>query len=307
MRHRVQLIGALLLLPLAVHAAPACAQDVPTTSLPDVVVSGRSLERTVEAFVDEVTSPPPGHGPARWAQRVCVGVVNLQPEAAQVVIDRVSEAATLINLDSMGAGCSPNILVMATDDADGLARALVRAHPHAFRPRYAGASQAASKLAAFSTTSNPIRWWHVSMPVVRGTDVPAVRMPGGRAPEIPGSGLLTTEVVNRMRRSFVILDITKMEGATFQQIGDYVAMVAFAQIDPDAETSSFDTVLNLFSGPQLAGQLTEWDRAYLRALYGAYLNERNPMAQLGSVGSLMVRDRRATERANPQPDRISRD
>ena len=112
---------------------------------------------------------------------------------------------------------------------------------------------------------------------------------------------MTTEVTNRLLRSFVILDISKMEGATFQQVGDYVAMVALAQIDPDADTASFDTVMNLFDQPRHAETLTDWDQAYLRALYGAYLNERNPNAQLGSVGSVMVRDRRAAERAGRTP------
>lgn len=301
------LTAALLVSPLAEQTTPASAQDSPATSVEDVVVSGRSLRQAVEAFVGEVTNPPPGHGPARWAQRVCVGVVNLRQDAAQVVIERVSEAATVINLDPMGPGCSPNILVIATDDADGLANALVEGQPLAFRPGYAGASQSGRKLDAFRTTSNPVRWWHVSMPVTRGSENPAVRMPGQRAPEIPGGSLLTTEVVNRLRRSFVILDITKMEGATFQQVGDYVAMVALAQVDPDADTSSFDTVMNLFSDPEHVGNLTEWDQAYLRALYGAYLNERNPNAQLGSVENLMVRDRRAIERARPGPESASQD
>lgn len=293
------LTAALLFSPLADQTKPLSAQDSPATSVEDVVVSGRSLRQTVEAFVGEVTNPPPGHGPARWAQRVCVAVVNLRQDAAQVVIERVSEAATVINLDPMGPGCSPNILVIATDDADGLANALVEGQPLAFRPGYAGASQSFRKLDAFRTTSNPVRWWHVSMPVIRGSDIPAVRMPGQRAPEIPGGSRLTTEVVNRLRRSFVILDVTKMEGATFQQVGDYVAMVALAQVDPDADTSSFDTVLNLFNDPEHVGNLTEWDQAYMRALYGAYLNERNPNAQLGSVESLMVRDRRASPRPEP--------
>lgn len=282
-----------------VQATPP--QDPPATVVDDVVVNGRSLRQTVEAFVSAITSPPPGHGPARWDRRVCVGVVNLRRDAAQIVIDQVSAAATLIDLEPAGPGCSPNILVIATADANALANALVEGQPNAFRPDYAGASRSARALEAFRTTSEPVRWWHVSMPVTRDQGAPAVRMPDGGPPIIPGGGLLTTEVTNRLLRSFVILDVSKMEGATFQQVGDYVAMVALAQIDPDADTASFDTVMNLFDQPRHAETLTEWDQAYLRALYGAYLNERNPNAQLGSVGSVMVRDRRAAQRAGRTP------
>lgn len=293
------LSAVFLLSGFAEQAAPP--QEAPATVVDDVVVNGRSLRQTVDAFVSEITNPPPGHGPARWDRRICVGVVNLQRDAAQIVIDRVSEAATLIDLEPAGPGCSPNILVIATDDANGLANALVEGQPRAFRPNYSGASQSARALEAFRVTSQPVRWWHVSMPVTRDSGAPAVRLPGESAPMIPGSGRLTTEVTNRLLRSFVILDITKMEGATFQQVGDYVAMVALAQIDPDADTSSFDTVMNLFDDPGHSETLTDWDQAYLRALYGAYLNQRNPNAQLGSVGSVMVRDRRASERATPEP------
>jgi len=95
-----------------------------------------------------------------------------------------------------------------------------------------------------------------------------------------------------------------MEGVTFQQVGDYVAMVALAQIDAEADASSFDTVLNLFDDPAHTETLTYWDRSYLSALYGSYLNQLHPSAQLGAVGSLMTRDRRAAEReatADPAP------
>ena len=294
------LLSAAFLMSGSVQVAPS--QEPPATAVEDVVVNGRSLRQTVEAFVSEVTSPPPGHGPARWDRRVCVGVVNLRQTAAQTLIDRVSDAATLIDLEPAGPGCSPNILIIATDDADGLANALVERQPHAFRPQYSGASQSARKLEAFRTTTKPVRWWHVSMPVTRDGGAPAVRLPGYGAPMIPGSGRLTTEVTNRLLRSFVILDITKMEGTSFEQVGDYVAMVALAQIDPDADTSSFNTVMNLFDDPSHSETLTDWDQAYLRALYSAYLNERNPNAQLGSVGGAMVRDRQRAERARPDPD-----
>ena len=281
---------------VALQAATPAPATPAATHLEDVVVNGRSLRETVEAFVDDVTAPPPGHGPARWNRRVCVGVVNLRRDAAEVVIDRVSEAARSIGLEPAGPGCSPNILVIATDQADTLTNALVDARPAAFRPGYTGASQSSRALEAFRSSSRPVRWWHVSLPVVRDTGAPAVALPGEGPPIIPGSGRLTTEVTNRLLRSFVILDLARMDGVTFQQVGDYVAMVALAQIDPEAQTAGFDTVLNLFSDPDHGEAMTDWDRSYLASLYDSYLNQRGPNAQLGAVGSRMTRDRRAAER-----------
>ena len=267
------------------------AQDAPPTAVDDVVVSGQRLDKAVTQFVAGVTRPPPGHGPARWMNKICVGVVNLQPMAAQTVIDRVAEAAASIDIESEPPDCEPNILIIATSDADNLANALTERSPLAFRPGYAGASQSRRALENFRTSSAPVRWWHVSMPVTR-SGAPAVRLPGGLAPMIPGSGRLTTEVTNRLLRSFVILDIPKMDGLNYQQVGDYVAMVALVQLNPDADTTGFDTILNVFDQPTQMTGMTEWDHSYLNSLYGSYLNQRRPNAQVGAVGSRMLRDMR---------------
>jgi hypothetical protein len=71
-----------------------------------------------------------------------------------------------------------------------------------------------------------------------------------------------------MKRSFVIVDVDRLDGVTLEQLADYVAFVALAQIDPEADLSRFDSILNLFQpgGMQTSG-LSPWDRAYLDGLY----------------------------------------
>ena len=44
-------------------------------------------------------------------------------------------------------------------------------------------------------------------------------------------------------------------------------MIALAQIEPDADYTPYDTVLNLFNPSIPVTGLTEWDVTYLRALY----------------------------------------
>ena len=288
---------ALIASVLQAGTAGAQQQEVPPTAVDDVVVTGRSLSETANAFVTEVTRPPPGHGPARWLGPVCVGVVNLGPTAAQVVIDRITDVALSLDLQPQGPGCDPNIVVIASDDAGALATALIAEHPKAFRPNYSGASQSRGQLEAFRTSSAPVRWWNVSLPVTPdGT--PAVRVAGGGGPVIEGGSLLISAVSNRMLKSFIILDIPKMQGVNFQQVGDFVAMVSLAQMNPNADTAHFGTILNLFKDPSQTPQMTDWDRNYLRALYSAHLNQRQPNARLGAVGSRMVRVVRADDRAS---------
>ena len=277
-------------------AAPAAQ----ATELEDVVVNGRSLSEAVDSFVNTVVAPPRGRGPARWERKVCVGVVNLRRDAAQAMIDRVSQVALEIGLEIGEPGCSPNILVMATNDGAGLATALVQSRPRAFRPLYAGAARSATALERFEATDRPVRWWHVSIPTDADTGAIAVRVPGYGPPLIGTlGGRLRTEIENDLRRAFIIVDVERSTGVTFLQLSDYVAMVAFAQIDPDAETSGFPTVLNVFDGAATA-ELTDWDLSYLKALYDAELNQSNPNAQNDAVGGIMVRER---QRAEPEAPR----
>jgi len=280
----------------------ASAQETPETTVEDIVVLGTPLREQVETFADTVVAPPHGRGPARWSARsgICVGVVNLQREAAQAMADRVSGVALELGLPIGEPGCSPNVLIIATDDAPALTAALVERSPNAFRPPYSGSSRSRLQLRRFIETDRPVRWWHISLPVNSETGAIAVRIPGYDPPRTGVmASRLTTVIQNDLMRAYVIIDIDQVEGVTFQQLADYVAMVAFAQVDPDADLSGFPTILNVFDNPTIAFGLTDWDQAYLGSLYGAELNQRNPNAQSGAVAALMFRER---ERAEDEAD-----
>ncbi len=68
-------------------------------------------------------------------------------------------------------------------------------------------------------------------------------------------------------------------------------MVAMAQVDPDADTDRFDTILNLFDDPATAPTgLTGWDRAYLEGLYdaGSETHRINQRAQVQAVAAAIA-------------------
>ncbi len=287
---------AAALLSLAISAAdPAAAApppDDPVTVLDEIVVQGRPLREAIEHFVDEVVTPPVGRGPARWTTPVCVSVVNMQRESAQALADQMSAVALRVGVEVGEPGCRPNVVVIATDDGPTLAKGMVQRMPRAFRPAYAGASRSAYALERFQDTAAPVRWWHVSMPMMRDFDVPAVRLPGELPPNIPGEGLLRSPVRNDLTRAFIIVDLDEAEGLDTRQLGDYLGMVALAQIDPEAQTAGYQTILNLFDEGLGQPGLTEWDMSYLDALYGAELNRRAAGHQSGEIASQMFRDRR---------------
>lgn len=288
-----------VILTVALAAGSATAQDAeepPVTELEEVVVEGRRLREAVDQFVDDIVAPPVGRGPARWHENICVGVANLRREAAQVVADQVSAVAIRVGLNPGEPGCSPNILVIISDDGPAMARALVNHRPVIFRPQYAGAARGSAALERFQNTPAVVRWWHVGIRVTKDEGMVAVKLPGGHPPPVrQDASRLTTNFREDIRRAFIIVDLKQAAGLTFQQLGDYIAMVALAQIDPEAETASYDTILNLFdSAPDVPG-VTDWDIAYLTSLYDAEFNRRYAIQQRGEVASLMFRDLRAAE------------
>jgi hypothetical protein len=74
----------------------------------------------------------------------------------------------------------------------------------------------------------------------------------------------------------VIVDAREAAGIPIGPLTDYIAMLALADTDPEAPPGTAPTILRLFSAraahePLPAG-LSDWDRAYLKALYRTTLD-----------------------------------
>lgn len=280
----VFLAGALLLSPPQTPA-PTVSQD--PIQLEDVVVSGRTLDSLIRDFVGEVAEPNRNRGLARWNDRICVGVANLDGEIAQYLSDRISTVATDLGLSTGEPGCTPNLLVIATADAGDLARKLTEERRRAFRMGGAGMDRGGAALRDFVETDRPVRWWQMAIPVDAETGDIAVRIPGrctgdcidasDHAPQIAvhSASRLTTQIVDNLTRAIVIVDVDQVSGVSVLQLADYIALVSLAQIDPNADTSSYASILNVFDAPEISDSLTDWDKAYLGGLYGAEPNHAN--------------------------------
>ena len=274
--------------PLAI--APSPAPEVESAvRLEDVEVTGRRLDSMIRSFIDEVAAPNYNRGLARWSGSVCVGAANLSNDAAQYLVDRVSTVADDLGLTAGAPGCSPNILIVATDDANGLAQDMIDRSPRAFRMGGAGMDRGGAELRRFVQSDPPVRWWQVSMLVDSQTGMRATRLPGDGhdigqagdvvkyAPNIPvfTASRVTTQIHDNLFRTFIVVDVNKLNDLSIEQLADYIAMVSFAQIDPTADTSRYVSILNVFTEPKNADGLTDWDQAYLDGLYGAQRTQRN--------------------------------
>lgn len=269
---------------------PAPPQDPPPIALEDVDAVGRPLDRLINDFVSEVAEPNRHRGLARWRDQICVGVANLKPDVARYLADRISTVAEDIGLTPGQPGCSPNILIVATADAEALSRTLVERNRRAFRLGGAGMDRGGDALEDFVQADRPVRWWQMSMPVNSETGERAVRLPGECLNSCTGQGSaldyapqtevfaasrIRSQIVDDLVRAVVIVDVDEVSQLSILQLADYIAMVSLAQIDPDADTRQYASILNVMDDPGVADSLMDWDRAYLEGLYSAERNAAN--------------------------------
>ncbi|HYC74579.1 hypothetical protein [Brevundimonas sp.] len=272
----------------------ARAADPAAVDLGEVDVTGRPLDAMIREFVTEVAEPNRRRGLARWDGPICIGVANLRAEPAQYIVDRVSAVAEDIGLNPGEPGCAPNVIIIASDQPSALAGQLTRERRRAFRMGGTGMDRGGDALETFIASSAPVRWWQLSMPVNSENGMRAVRLPGdcnnscdmeaglvgtpedyGPTINVFSASRLSTQIVDQLFRTIVILDVNQIDGVPANQLADYVAMVTLAQIDPEADTSGYASILNLFETPDAAPGLTDWDLAYLGGLYDAERTRKN--------------------------------
>lgn len=279
-----------------VTSPPAVAPAEEPSTLDDIVVDGRRLDELARTYVDAVAAPAKRRGLARWPGRICVGAVNMRRDLSQAVVDHVSSLALELGLRVGEPGCRPNIVVIFSADARSLATSLVEADRRAFHLGVGGLDRGGVALDAFTRSEEPVRWWHVSMPVIGASHVRAIRMPGDSGPiVVPGEGIVNRgrPISDDLNKVVIIVDVDQLEGATLAALSEYIAMVALAQVDPEGDTSGYSTILNLFADPGGVQRLSEWDMTYLRALYDAPSERLNPNRQAASIARTLTRERRA--------------
>jgi len=94
------------------------------------------------------------------------------------------------------------------------------------------------------------------------------------AGEFNGNAPVVRFTASRLRRPtqqefprvIIVVDARQVEGVSLSALGDYLAMVSLAQINPDSDVSALPSVLNLFNGGADA-EMTAWDLSYLQGVY----------------------------------------
>lgn len=211
----------------------------------------------------------------RWDRGVCVGVSGFGPQTAQFVADRISQRAREVGLSAGGSGCDANIIILVSDDPDGVARGVSRRRDFGG----GGSSRTGSRQALddFLNTDRPVRWWYIWQEVGEGGEpvtsddrnrnIPELRVPDrGRVAGERNTRLAFTHVV-------IIADSAQVAGLNMTAFADYLAMAALAQVEARTDTGGQPSVMTLFSDQQAGRtpptELTNWDQGRLQALYNA--------------------------------------
>lgn len=243
------------------------------TTLPDVSVTGaRNTVEQTRRFVEEV-SERPTHALtlSTWRKPICLQVVNLRESAQAAIVSRIATRAGEAGVAMAPTGCFPNVTVLATSDGRFTASELAEAYRDRFLPSPEYAHGDGEDLRRFAESEAAVRWWHVAALTddETGRILPPLRNALAQFHDTTGTVFFGQDQRETILTALVIVDLSRTGGVTDTELGDYIAMVILADIDPEADAGSYPTVLNLWrDGPRGQG-MTAWDQAYLKALYQA--------------------------------------
>jgi hypothetical protein len=268
-------------------AAPYAA-DLPPIETIQVEGSRADVRKQVESFVAEVTRTD-GDLIGRWRESLCPRVVGLSDSQNAFIRNRLFEVEAKVRNRKAQPDrkCKPNVFVIASDDADGVLERWQEQDSSMFLWK-------TREDLLHSDQAGPVRVWHNAVEL-RSDDGPWVYQNVGPAHAAKQGRLKDSRISESAKEAItavvVLLDAKKMGKVTLAQTADYLAMVSLSQIDLKADLGATNTILKLFDDAPTGAApaaLTEWDYAFLNALYrvGYY----SPMHQRMDVSARMSRE-----------------
>jgi hypothetical protein len=263
----------------AATPAPAPAQPGP-----DIVVQGtRDVERRVSSFIRALTDVPLSGEISRFDWAVCPAVAGLSDRQNDTAAERMRAVADAAGIPVGKANCKPNVLVVVTTDTQKFVASLKGSDPTNFDgvpPREMDALRHARTAAA----------WHIEGRLDGdGREVPRDAQTGEymlSRTDVPSR--ISTTSRPHFVAAIVVVDSDALSGLTVVQLADYAAMRAFAHSDPtrlgNTPAPSILTILDAPPGTAIPITMTQWDFAYLKALYASTENrlagqQRHEMAR----------------------------
>ena len=234
---------------------------------PPIVVEGR-LKQAINGFVQRLTRSGPTDQIAAWKDKVCPLVLGIDPSEAQFMEQKIDELARTVRLRAGGSSCLTTMAVVITPDPKAFIDEALRNYPMTLR------TDGWDRLKRFVESNRPVRW-------ISATDE------CGYSCGLSGSRIrLSTRPSLAM--ILVIVDSAQLKGVNLGELSDYVALVALSNPD-DRPSTHPNSMLSLFDyprAPDASFELTDFDRAFLAALYHAPV-DRSANAQRSMIRNAM--------------------
>lgn len=270
--------------------APAVARTAlqPPSSDPIVVTGSRlspeEAQRVASQFVRAAGVGTDDRPVALWEEPVCISIQGLRDEFAAILRRRMQQVATAVGVRLAPSGCDSNVGVIFTTDPLHTVRNIETRRPGYLRELSAGEREQVFRSGVlvrwlYGTTTTTIEGREMTdgaqmaNPAFLGVD-PRQLGAAGSAPMTFGYGArsVSSGVARVLRGVAVVVDLNALEGQTMGALGDYISLVAFAEMrSRDAMPSG--SILNLFTSAPPTG-LTHQDRAFLSTLYRLPLDRR---------------------------------
>lgn len=311
-----------LLFAVAQAAVPQAAALPNATPEADqaIVVEGNpktdaEIRTEAQTFVRAVAAAPNSSDQlARWNQPICPKVIGALPDEEKPILERIREVAKDAGIRlSKRRHCDPNIMVAFTSDPSGVVREVFEK-----QPRRAGSIPVAAR-GDLVDGAYPVRWWYDLKMEGRYGEAPAGDSPvllhaldtlqgsvsmGSYAQSEGQSGNVSdyssSMIGGKSRQSIdaatIVIDVNRVRKLSHDTLASFVAMVALAPLKLPPRPVPTPTITNLFSDTpdDRAENLTEWDRAYLAALYEVAAN-RSADVQRSSMVAKIARNMRGEQ------------
>jgi hypothetical protein len=277
---------------IAILVTPAWAQSEPappataTADDDDIVVTGRAptqseVSRQARAITGATSAIR--HEPLpRFEDWLCPGVMGLTVDAASLMIDRIRDSAQRLGLrlTKDDGKCSPNFIVAFVDDGQASLRRIADNFGWVFE------GMSLKERRDLLQEEGAARVWITTLMRTRD-GMPRPRSVSLTDPPQVHTWMAHSKIYLAVReditRVVVLFDKEGVKGKTLLQLADYATMRGLARTRPvDGDGRIMDTILALFD-PQGSppSQLTEFDRAYLAAVYEGLPNRPGLTKVLG--------------------------
>lgn len=279
--------ACLLAMPALAQDAAAPAADEPSALAPgamgkgartitedDIVITGKAEAPPAEvrkqaSAISRVTVKY-REPLASFKDKVCPGIIGMPVEMAEIMVDRIRRNAEEVGLRTASLGkCAPNIYVIFVRNGQAVIKEMLKSQPWLLE------SLERSEQKALARDSGPVHSW--TNTVVRsrqGDEMMGTK--AGNATNVPilNVGQAQSHIFLSHRidiaNSVILIDIPAIDGLSVVQLADYVTMRAFARTNPVEGEQAVSTILSLFDPNENNArpyQLTDFDLAYLRAVY----------------------------------------